>query len=153
MPAVDLPVPEGVPSSDQLTEAEPQLAQVKLKFDGVAEVQADSLLRVGQENSWPLTSSHSASDPWNRIHSIAIVDVARLLEAHPPISLSQDAKTEAVLEIERAISARVTVHAFSLVFDVSGQSLNGVPVVMASPRAFDLTDEVLQELSRYSSVK
>jgi hypothetical protein len=97
--------------------------------------------------------SHPRGHGWNQIHSIAIVDVARLTRANPPKTNDTEAKKEAMRVIESAISSRASAHAFSLVFDISGNSLNGAPVVLGAPKAIDLTEELQAKLARESKVK
>ncbi len=92
-------------------------------------------------------------DPRKRIHSVAVVDVARLLQAQGIPTEDSDFKRSILRRIETAIQKQASAHASSLVFDISGHSLNGAPVVFGSPRAIDLTEEVREELAGAADVK
>jgi Skp family chaperone for outer membrane proteins len=51
-------------------------------------------------------------------------------------------------QILQAISSRLAAHNLTMVLDSSGKSFNGVPIVLASPRLPDLTDEIIAEINR-----
>ena len=79
--------------------------------------------------------------------TLAVVDVERLLIVYPPGSDSKEARAQVVADIQRAIAICASAHDFALVFDRAGESLNGVPTVLSAAGAFDLTDEVAQQLA------
>ena len=51
-------------------------------------------------------------------------------------------------EIQKVISERVKSEQFDLVFDSSGPSLNGVPVVLYSKPSYDFTPDVITALNK-----
>ncbi len=51
-------------------------------------------------------------------------------------------------EINKIVEARVKSENFDLVFDKSGPSLNGVPVLLYSRDSFEFTDEVIKALNK-----
>lgn len=51
-------------------------------------------------------------------------------------------------EINKIVEAKVKSDNFDVVFDKSGPSLNGVPVVLYARDAFDFTDEVVKALNK-----
>ena len=52
-----------------------------------------------------------------------------------------------VEEINKVIEAKVKAENFDLVFDKSGPSLNGVPVVLYSKETYEFTNDVVQKLN------
>ena len=53
-----------------------------------------------------------------------------------------------VEEINKIVEAKVKSENFDVVFDKSGPSLNGVPIVLYSRDAFEFTDEVIKQLNK-----
>src|SRR5690606_34217523 len=53
-----------------------------------------------------------------------------------------------VEEINKVVSDRVKADGYDVVFDKSGPSLNGVPVVLFAKESFDFTDEVVTALNK-----
>ena len=51
-------------------------------------------------------------------------------------------------EINKIVEAKVKSDNFDVVFDKSGPSLNGVPVVLYARDSFDFTDEVVKQLNK-----
>ena len=51
-------------------------------------------------------------------------------------------------EINKIVEAKVKSENFDVVFDKSGPSLNGVPVVLYSRDAFEFTEEVIKQLNK-----
>ena len=51
-------------------------------------------------------------------------------------------------EINKIVEAKVKSENFDVVFDKSGPSLNGVPIVLYSRDAFDFTEEVIKALNK-----
>ena len=51
-------------------------------------------------------------------------------------------------EINKIVEAKVKSENFDVVFDKSGPSLNGVPVVLHSRDSFEFTDEVIKQLNK-----
>ena len=51
-------------------------------------------------------------------------------------------------EINKIVEAKVKSENFDVVFDKSGPSLNGVPIVLYSRDAFEFTDEVIKALNK-----
>ena len=51
-------------------------------------------------------------------------------------------------EINKIVEAKVKSENFDLVFDKSGPSLNGVPVVLSSRDQYEFTDEVIKSLNK-----
>ncbi|MEO7318865.1 MAG: OmpH family outer membrane protein [Chthoniobacteraceae bacterium] len=51
-------------------------------------------------------------------------------------------------EINKIVEAKVKSENFDVVFDKSGPSLNGVPVVLHSRESFEFTDEVVKQLNK-----
>lgn len=77
---------------------------------------------------------------------MAGVDFERLLAGALPSEASESARAETIERIKQAVATCVSAHAFVLVLDTSGKSINGIPVVMRADGIFDLTDEVRAEL-------
>jgi len=80
--------------------------------------------------------------------SIGIVDVARILSLHPSKADSMEARAEEIRKIQLAVAARAEAHNLVLIFDSSGQTMNGVRAVLSSAQSFDLTEEVIQQLGQ-----
>lgn len=53
-----------------------------------------------------------------------------------------------VEEINKVVADRVKSDGFDVVFDKSGPSLNGVPIVLFSKESFDFTDDVVTTLNK-----
>jgi outer membrane protein len=53
-----------------------------------------------------------------------------------------------VEEINKVVSDRVKADGYDVVFDKSGPSLNGVPVVLFAKESFDFTDDVVTTLNK-----
>jgi outer membrane protein len=53
-----------------------------------------------------------------------------------------------VEEINKVVGDRVKADGFDVVFDKSGPSLNGVPVVLFAKESFDFTDDVVTTLNK-----
>ena len=53
-----------------------------------------------------------------------------------------------VEEINKVVSDRVKAENYDLVFDKSGPSLNGVPILLHAKEAFDFTDAVITSLNK-----
>ena len=51
-------------------------------------------------------------------------------------------------EINKIVEAKVKSENFDVVFDKSGPSLNGVPIVLYSRDAYEFTDEVIKSLNK-----
>jgi outer membrane protein len=51
-------------------------------------------------------------------------------------------------EINKVVEAQVKAQSFDLVFDKSGMSLNGVPVVLYARDAYEFTEEVIKALNK-----
>ena len=79
---------------------------------------------------------------------IGVVDTDRVFTFHPPDSDSPEARAKAILAIQRATASCARAHRCGLVFDISGHSLNGIPVVLNAAEPLDLTDEVNLQLGR-----
>jgi hypothetical protein len=77
-----------------------------------------------------------------------VVDVQRLIGAHQSEVQSEDARKKLLSEIKRIVAIRASAHGLALVFDSSGKSFSGIPIVLATNGVPDITDEVHQELSR-----
>ncbi len=89
---------------------------------------------------FPLTGAQS--------EAIGVVDVGRLLAVHPPASDSQEARANAISDIQRATAWRAAAHDCVVVLDSSGNSQSGWPVVLSAVETFDLTEEVMQQLAQ-----
>lgn len=61
---------------------------------------------------------------------------------------NEKARTKLISEIKTEIQKRCALEGYTLVLDVSGKSLNDIPVVMLSSPSIDITDPVLKELNR-----
>lgn len=55
-------------------------------------------------------------------------------------------RKEIAADLQQRVSAFASKHDLSFVFDISGQSLNGVPVVMNAAGLRDVTDEIIKEM-------
>jgi hypothetical protein len=77
---------------------------------------------------------------------IGVVDLDKLLLARPPENEWPEARTDAIAEIQRATVSSAIAHDCAVVLDVSGNSRNGVPVVLFAAETLDLTGEVIQRL-------
>jgi outer membrane protein len=53
-----------------------------------------------------------------------------------------------VEEINRVVSDRVKAESYDIVFDRSGPSLNGVPVILYAKDSYDFTTDVVTALNR-----
>ena len=50
-------------------------------------------------------------------------------------------------EIKKVVSERVVLDGFDLVFDVSGYSINNVPVVMYAKESYDFSKDIIDKLN------
>ena len=82
------------------------------------------------------------------VPTIAVVDVERLVVAMVPNPEATEMRAKTIQAIQQAIANRAAVYNLTLVLDISGDSLNGVPFVLSASGVFDLTDEVHEELAR-----
>jgi hypothetical protein len=80
--------------------------------------------------------------------AIGVVDMDRLLAVHPPTADTQEARANAVGDIQRATALCVAVHDCVVVLDYSGDSQSGVAVVLSAIETFDLTEEVVEQLGQ-----
>ena len=64
---------------------------------------------------------------------------------------SRRMRKKIVEEIQDVVSKFSETQSFSVVIDSSGDSLNGVPVVLYADPKHDITDEVLEQLNKNSS--
>ena len=80
--------------------------------------------------------------------AVGVVDLDRLLAAHPPGTNTLQARKRVLRDIKRIVAVRATANDLGLIFDISGQSLTGAPFILATNGVPDITDEVLQELSQ-----
>ena len=78
----------------------------------------------------------------------AVVDLDRLLAAHPPATNSAEARATMVQHIKQIVAARAAAHYFTLVFDISAKDSKSIPFILNADEMPDLTEEVLQELDR-----
>jgi len=88
---------------------------------------------------------HSSSGV--NLGNIAVVNVKRLLVAHPPGENTPAARAENGAEIQRVVNEVAREKGFALVLDRSGFSDNQMQVVLTAPHLPDLTEEVLQRLT------
>ncbi len=51
-------------------------------------------------------------------------------------------------DINKVVTARVKAESYNLVFDKSGPSLNGVPIVLFSMESYDFTTDVISTLNK-----
>lgn len=72
--------------------------------------------------------------------------MGKLLLAYPPTSESPEARANAITEIQRATESCAIANDCVVILDVSGRSLNDVPLVISFAEGFDLTEEVIQRL-------
>ena len=77
---------------------------------------------------------------------IGVVDVNRVLAALPTAPDSPDARENAIQRIQRAVAVCATAHGCAIVLDMSGNTEDGVPVVLSAVEKLDLTEEVAQQL-------
>jgi hypothetical protein len=80
--------------------------------------------------------------------AIAVVNVERLLATLLSKDASAEARTQAIRDIQRATAHSAAAHHFDLVLDISAKTPNGVLIVPSASGAFDLTEEISQELTR-----
>ena len=64
------------------------------------------------------------------------------------VSENEKTRTKLINEIKTEIQKRCALEGYTIVLDVSGKSLNDIPVVMLSSPSIDITDPVLKELNR-----
>jgi len=57
-------------------------------------------------------------------------------------------RTKLISEIKAEIQKRCALEGYTIVLDMSGKTLNNIPVVMLSSPSIDITDPVLKELNR-----
>ena len=79
--------------------------------------------------------------------AIAFVDAKSISTTLIAKDDSSEVRAEIAERIRSAIAHRAVAHNLDLVLDKSGNSTNGVPVVLFSRKALDLTEEVRQELA------
>ena len=80
--------------------------------------------------------------------AVAVVDVERLLAELLPDGASPEMRAQSIRDIQQATSSRAAAHNLDLVFDMSGKSLNNVPVISSAAGVFNLTEEVRHELTK-----
>jgi len=83
-----------------------------------------------------------------RSTTFGIVDLYRLVAAHPPDTNSPDARASLLRDIRDSIATRAHAHGFSLVLDISANSSFYTPFVLATNGPVDITAEVLEDLSQ-----
>ena len=108
---------------------------------GMIHRSADSL----SLRTFPTPSSHSLT--------IGFVNVNRLLATYPPTDDSKEARAEAITDFQHVIACRAEAHDCTIVFDISGRSLNGVSPLLGAEQSFDLTEEVLDQLIAEHSIQ
>jgi outer membrane protein len=62
--------------------------------------------------------------------------------------LETQKRNDILIEITEEIKRRAALEGFTLVLDKSGKTLNGIPAVVYSAPAYDITEPVLAELNR-----
>jgi Skp family chaperone for outer membrane proteins len=80
--------------------------------------------------------------------AFGVVDLERLIAAHPSGGDSQDTRESVLRNIKRTVAVRASAHGFGLIFDISAKSSRGTPFILVTNGVPDITDEVLKELTQ-----
>ena len=79
--------------------------------------------------------------------SYAVVDLGRLLAAHPASTNSPEARMAMIARIKEVVAVRAAAHHYTFVFDVAATASANTPFILTAEEVPDLTDEVLTVLA------